>query len=86
MAVVSGKKKAVFPAAVEWLLHPQTEQAVEMDLLPKQQQYRGRSWGCIVLRRCETSVVGFRQIIFKIVHEDTPFYKNRLFVLYHIFL
>ena len=40
MAVVSGKKKAVFPAAVEWLLHPQTEQAVETDLLPKQQRYR----------------------------------------------
>ena len=39
MAVVSGKKKAVFPAAVEWLLHPQTGQAVEMDLLPKQRQY-----------------------------------------------
>ena len=40
MAVVSGKKKAVFPAEVEWLLHPQTEQTVETDLLPKQQRYR----------------------------------------------
>ena len=39
MAVVSGKKKAEFLAAVEWLLHPQTEQAVETDLLPKQQRH-----------------------------------------------
>ena len=36
MAVVSGKKKAEFLAGVEWVLHPQTEQAVETDLLPKQ--------------------------------------------------